>query len=305
MAERSGRWRWATTLASLLLASALACAATGARASAADELRTRFAAAQQQTPRNPFDRPLYLQSTETADQLRGDVHALIDQPFERVRQALSQPDNWCGVLILHLNVQYCRAVRSGTQDLLVIGSGRKTEQTLEELYWLRFAFSTAVTGEDHFSTRLLAPSGPLGTSDYRIVVEAAPYAPGRTLLHLTYSYAQGTAARWAMQAYLGTIGSDKVGFSSTGQRPDGQPQLVGGVRGVLERNTLRYYLAIESFLATQTLPPPERLNASLQTWFSATERYPLQLHEVERGEYIEMKLRAVKRQMAVEAPGGK
>jgi len=298
---RSGR----STLAGLLLALALACAAAAARASAAEELLARFATVQQQTPRNLFDRPLTLQSTETADQLRGDVHALIDQPFELVRQTLMRPDNWCGVLILHLNVQYCRATRSGTQDLLVIGSGRKTEQALDELYWLRFAFITAAAGEDHFSTRLQAPTGPLGTSDYRIVVEAAPYAPGRTLLHLTYSYAQGTAARWAMQAYLGTLGSGKVGFSSTGQRADGQPQLVGGVRGVLERNTLRYYLAIESFLATQALPPPDRLNASLQSWFSATERYPLQLHEVERAEYIEMKLRAVKRQAAAEAPGAK
>jgi hypothetical protein len=289
----------------LVLALALACLATGACAGAADDLRASFAAVQQQTPRKLFDRPLYLQSTETAAQLRGDVHALIDQPFELVRQTLTRPDNWCGVLILHLNVQYCRATRSGTQDLLVIGSGRKTEQALDELYWLRFAFSTTTTGEDHFSTRLLAPSGPLGTSDYRIVVEATPFAPGRTLLHLTYSYAQGTAARWAMQAYLGTLGSGKLGFSSTGQRPDGQPQLVGGMRAVLERNTLRYYLAIESFLAAQALSPPDRLNASLQSWFSATERYPLQLHEVERAEYIEMKLRAVKRQGALEPPGAK
>jgi hypothetical protein len=305
VAEGSIRSGWAKTLASLLLALLLACAAGGASAGAADELRARFAAVQQQTPRNLFDRPLYLQSTETAEQLRGDVHALIDEPFELVRQTLTRPDNWCNVLILHLNVQYCRATRSAAQDLLVIGSGRKTEQPLADLYWLRFAFSTVATGDEHFSTRLLAPAGPLGTRDYRIVVEAAPYAPGRTLLHLTYSYAQGTAARWAMQAYLGTLGSGKLGFSSTGQRPDGQPQYVGGVRAVLERNTLRYYLAIESSLAAQALPPSERLNASLQSWFSATERYPLQLHEMERGEYIEMKLRAVKRQMGVEAPAPK
>ena len=32
---------------------------------------------------------------------------------------------------------------------------------------------------------------------------------------------------------------------------DGQPQLVGGVRGVLERNTLRYYLAIDAWLAAR------------------------------------------------------
>jgi len=42
------------------------------------------------------------------------------------------------------------------------------------------------------------------------------------------------------------VGSDKVGFSIVGQGADGQPTLVGGVRGMLERNTMRYYLAVDA-----------------------------------------------------------
>ncbi len=59
-----------------------------------------------------------------------------------------------------------------------------------------------------------------------------------------------------MQGYLATIGRDKVGFSIVGSRADGQPVYVHGTRGVIERNTMRYYVAIEAYLGTMALPPP-------------------------------------------------
>jgi len=45
--------------------------------------------------------------------------------------------------------------------------------------------------------------------------------------------------RRAMQAYLATIGSAKVGFTILDRR-DGKPVYQGGVLGLLERNTMRY-----------------------------------------------------------------
>ena len=42
-----------------------------------------------------------------------------------------------------------------------------------------------------------ADEGPLGTRDYRLVLEAAPLDGGRTFLHLSYAYAYGTIARLA------------------------------------------------------------------------------------------------------------
>ena len=119
---------------------------------------------------------------------------------------------------------------------------------------------------------------------------------------MSYSYAYGMGARLAMQAYLATIGHDKIGFSITGKNASGAPIYADGVRGVLERNTMRYYLAIESYLGARTVPAPQRLSRRLQDWFSATERYP-QLHEIERDAYLEMKLREVRRQETEPAPG--
>jgi hypothetical protein len=102
-----------------------------------------------------------------------------------------------------------------------------------------------------------------------------------------------------MQGYLATIGRDKVGFSIVGSRADGQPIYVRGTRGVIERNTMRYYVAIEAYLGTLALPPAQQFERRLAAWFAGIERYPAQLHELERGEYLEMKRGELRRQQAM------
>jgi hypothetical protein len=61
------------------------------------------------------------------------------------------------------------------------------------------------------------------------------------------------------------------------------------VRGVVERNTMRYYLAMEAYLAALPTPPQERREKRLQSWFTSTEQYARQLHDVDRTTYLEMK----------------
>jgi hypothetical protein len=61
------------------------------------------------------------------------------------------------------------------------------------------------------------------------------------------------------------------------------------MRGVVERNTMRYYLAIDAFLDSLPLLGKEQLAWRLERWFSATERYHRQLHELERADYLSMK----------------
>jgi hypothetical protein len=129
-------------------------------------------------------------------------------------------------------------------------------------------------------------------------VEAVPAEGGKTFMHLTYSYSYGLAGKLAMQAYLGTSGRGKVGFTITGRGPGGEPEYIGGVRGAVERNVMRYYLAIDAFLGALHDPPAERLEKRLQAWFSATERYSRQLHEVSRTAYLEAKRAEYRRQQA-------
>jgi hypothetical protein len=98
--------------------------------------------------------------------------------------------------------------------------------------------------------------------------------------------------------YLGTVARDKVGFTRAKDAKSGETAFVGGSRGIVERNTMRYYLAIDAYLDSLQAPPAQRLEKRLQAWFDATERYARQLHEVEREAYLSMKRNEVQRQAA-------
>jgi hypothetical protein len=159
-----------------------------------------------------------------------------------------------------------------------------------------------VSNADYFRVELSADSGPLSTRDYHIMLEAIP-APGvanHTFLHLTYAYGYGAAGRLAMRTYLATVGSGKVGFTKAAESSGAEPEYVGGVRGLLERNTMRYYLAIDAYLKALSAPPDKRLQQRLNTWFNATEQYPRQLHELDRQDYLEMKHHEVERQQTAQ-----
>ena len=292
---------WASAL---FVAFALLC--TGAQSARADDadansaasLRARYDGLQNRLSQNQFHRPLYLESSETSDSVTGEIFARIDYPFATVRAALNNPGDWCDILILHVNIKYCRASSDGQGAVLNVSIGRKYDEPLNKAYRADFAYRVAAQTANYLQVRLNADAGPFGTRDYRIVLEAVPLESGRTFIHFSYSYTYGMVGRLALEGYLATIGRSKVGFAVVGTRPDGQPRHIGGMRGLAERNTMRYYLAIEAFLDAVSLPPQERLEKRLREWFSATERYPLQLHEVEQGEYLDMKRKEHLRQQS-------
>ena len=282
----------ATALRMLSLFTLLLGPTSWAFAQDAATLRTRHEALRQRLASNPFQRPLVLESTQTSNDLRGEVYAVVDQPFTRVGPALQSMEHWCDLLMLHLNVKDCTT--SGKTLRLFVG--RKFDQPLDDAYKVDFAYSVPAAVTDYLRVQMTADEGPLSTRDYRIALEAVPLDDGHSFLHMSYSYAYGTAARFAMQAYLATAGRDKVGFSVTGKGDDGKPTYIGGVRGVVERNTMRYYLAIETYLNDLSAPPAEAPEKRLRDWFAATERHPVQLHEMERDEYLTMKRKELQRQ---------
>ncbi len=262
-----------------------------------DILRARYNALQSQLRDNQFHRPLHLDSRETSSSVKGDINAIVNYPFATVTAALKKPEQWCDVLMLHLNTKYCRAVTQGQENVLNVSIGKKHDQPLDDAYRVNFSYRVASLTADYLQVRLDADEGPLSTRDYRIMFEAIPLDSGRTFIHLAYAYAYGITGRLAMQAYLGTIGRNKVGFTLIGTE-DSQPRYIDGMRGVVERNTMRYYLAIEAYLGALSASPPARLEKRLQDWFSASERYPQQLHEMERDTYLDMKRREHQRQQA-------
>jgi hypothetical protein len=203
-------------------------------------------------------------------------------------------------MILHINTKYCHAVAGPQGTRLLVNIGQKTPQAIADAPRLVFRYSETRTLDNYFAIALTAREGPLGTSNYRIRLEVVELPGKQSFLHLTYAYGVGFAGRLAMQTYLATLGAGKVGFTRLKPGKDGANAYVAGVRGVVERNTMRYYLAIDSFLASQGEPTEAQLEKSLQAWFNAVERYPRQLHEVDRADYLAMKRAEVLRQQTLQ-----
>jgi hypothetical protein len=263
-------------------------------------LRAKYAELAKQLRNNQFQRPLYVDSTESSHDLKGEIYAVVAYPFAAVNMALNNPAHWCDVLILHLNVKYCHAASNKAGTVLSVNVGRKYYQPLADAYRVEFNYRGVITTPDYFAVELNAENAPLSTHDYRIWIEATPVKDGRTFLHVTYAYAFGLSGHLAMQGYLATIGSDKVGFTITGKQPNGLPAYIQGVRGVVERNTMRYYLAIDAYLAALTTPAKDQLEKRMQYWYNATDQYARQLHEVKRDDYLEMKRREYQRQQVAQ-----
>jgi hypothetical protein len=68
---------------------------------------------------------------------------------------------------------------------------------------------------------------------------------------------------------------------------------VSDLRGGLERNAMRYYASIESYLDALAAQPQQQLERRLRHWYAYTERYPLQLRE-EPG-YLDVKRKEAQR----------
>jgi hypothetical protein len=266
--------------------------------SSAQALRAKYAELAAKLESSPFQKPLYLESSEASGTLKGSMHALLNHPFATVQSELKQPEHWCDILILHLNTKYCRASATSTGTVLKVNIGRKSDQPIEQSHRVEFTYRVVDASPEHLAVVLDADKGPFGTRNYRIVLEAVPLKNGQTFMHLAYSYAYGTAARLGMMAYLGTAGSKKVGFTVTGRDRKGQLAYIDGLRGLIERNTMRYYLAIEAYLGALSVAPAARLEKRLTDWYAAVERYPLQLHEIAERDYLEMKRREYARQQS-------
>jgi hypothetical protein len=57
-----------------------------------------------------------------------------------------------------------------------------------------------------------------------------------------------------------------------GVKPDGLPEFVAGMRGLVERNTMRLCLAIDSFLLSTDVAPAAQFQKRLHRWFAAVGR---------------------------------
>lgn len=281
----AARWCIATGLSLLgggFSAGALAQAPAAGTAAA---LHAERLALQPQLRSNAFGEPLVLRSRDAGGRIEGDVFAEITQPFEAMGPALRTAAGLCEVLVLHLNVRGCTPAAG--QLALVVGPKRAGAAGME--HRMSYTLRTEAADPSHLRVSLGAAEGPLSTSDVRMVFEAVPIDGNRSFVHFGYAYDYGTLARMAMSAYMATSGRDKIGFTVVGRQADGRPVYVQGERAAIERNAMRYYLALLAHRSVRTGTREEQAISRLRAWFALTERHAAQLHEFELADYLREK----------------
>lgn len=283
-------------ISTLCVTATLARESTTSESNPAESLLKRHEALRDELQRSPLQPGLHLESVERSNTLQGDAYALVDYPFATVREAFSNPEGLCEALILHLNIKYCRAQLDDGKPIVAVAVGKKTEQPLGDAYRVEFDYSVTTLDANYMRVNLDAKEGPVGTRNYRIAFETVALDTERAFVHIQFSYTNGLAARVATNLYLASAGKDKVGFTQTAPADNAEPQFIGGVRGIAERNTMRYFLAIDAHLSALSIPRPQRFEESSERWFAATERYALQLRELDHDTYVAMKRSEYQRQ---------
>jgi len=271
-----------------LLTGSFLLVSTSAHADAG-KLLAKYQQINGQLEQNIYGIPVYLQSNGDNGTMRGDVFGIIPHPFSTVRDALGTPANWCEMVPTHLNIKACTYRYLNNECGLTIYSGRKFYEKADDVYMLDYRYQLETKQKDYFYITRTAEDGPLDTGNYIITAEAVPLGESSTFIHFSYSYEHGFITSLAMGGYFATLGSDKIGFTEVGKDDNGEPVYVDGVRGVIERNTIRYYFVIQSFLDTLKVPEQDHFEARINNWFDLTERYHAQLYEMDKKDYLTYK----------------
>lgn len=264
----------------------------------AQSLLANYQQQQQALAQNAFGAPIVLTADVSKQQAQGEVYALLNTPFAQLGKILKQSSDWCELAILHVNIKAC----TYDAEHVRLYVGRKHYQAPAEAFPVQYRFQQLADDADFLSLQLDAPNGPFGTSDYLISLEAIPLDAQHSFIRFDYRYRFGLMARMALNTYLATLGSDKVGFTVTDTDAQGGPVYVKGLQGVVERNVMRYLMAIQSVLETSELPVERRTQAQFTSWYDSTRKYPRQLLELERSEYLSNKQRELTNQQALQLP---
>ncbi len=263
-------------------------------------LRATYARVRAKLDVNTFGVPIYVESADKGGRVDADVYGIFDHGFETLQAALRAPPSWCEIAALHPNVKAATYKAQGETWLLTLYCGRKVKQDVKDASPINYSYRIVEDGRDCLDVLLSSGDGPYGTRDHRMRFEALRLEGNRVFVHVKYGYEYGMPLRLAEKLYFATVARDKVGFTVERTDASGQPVYVTGPRGALERNAVRYYFAIESFLDNLGQPQDARFGAMLSEWYDLTSRFKRQLFESKKGEYTALKLAEYREQLALQ-----
>jgi hypothetical protein len=230
------------------------------------------------------DLPLYISSEIAQRTVVSYIVSETDIPYKQLNEKITKPSVWCDIAMLHLNIKSCIY----RNNKITFYAGKKHYQTPDDASLFQYTFQVKQSSPDITSVSLFSHKGPAGTSDHRIELVAVP-SDGKAVLRFTLSFQGSILSSNIADLYFATAGSSKSGF--TYSEKSGRKELVGGIKGAIERNSMRYYLAL--LVCFQDYEAKGRMSAidRASLWFDYTERYRHQLHEVEKKDYLSTKMK--------------
>jgi len=260
-------------------------------ANSENELLEKYDAIEAQLLSNPYGTPLYIESSNPENKIQGDVFGVLNYPYNLISDQLSKAENWCKIIPLHFNIKACTYYLEKEQSYLNLYTGRKHYEVAEDVFKLTYRFNVKSKTHNYLHLSFNAADGPFDTKNYKITFSAAPLEDRKTFIHFKYEYQYGFWANLATSTYLSTLGRNKTGFTIIQEDDKGKPIYIKGIRGIIERNAMRYFIAIKSYLSTLTIPINQRFIKKTTQWFDLTEKHYKQLHEMTKKEYIESKIK--------------
>jgi hypothetical protein len=252
-------------------------------------LQQSYSGMENSLSRSSLKWPLLISSQESSEHLSGDLYASVDYNLAALGAAAGSAERWCEIVLLLSNTKACQVSNSPKANTLRVSVSSSKTADAADAATTEFQLAVLPPDSAYFEASMSAAEGPTGTRDITLRLQAVPLSATRSFVHLHYAYNTHWLGRLAMQAYLQTLGRGKLGFTPITGTDGAGSNYIDGARAVIERNTMRYFLGLDCALAFVQQEAPQRFNAMAGCWYGQVEKYPLQLHEMQRSEYLPMK----------------
>jgi hypothetical protein len=245
--------------------------------------------------------PLTFSSKVSSGFAKGELFALANFSFADITRLLNSMSRLCEAMLLHIDVKSCVKKRNpnGSNQLHVY-VGNEDYRSPADSFHIIYQVETRNQGKNYSHIQMSATSGPFDTSDYSIDVEVLAITSNTSFIHLSNSAQYGFFANIVLNTYLATVGSHKVGFTEIGKDPGGNPNYIKGIEGVIERNIMRYFLALQSYLDNINLPKTLQFEARINRWYDLSRNYSRQLYELGKEDYLGHKRKEHENQLALQ-----
>lgn len=288
----------------MLLIGALAPVQARAVGNAETEgLVQQYLAASQQSPGLAKGLPIHLFTRQEKNRLTVKLIGVMPYSYTEVASVLSQPQSYCEFLPLMFNVKSCIVAEQNPQTQIRYYVAGKHYNPPLTSFRINSVYRLLQYKGDFLSVNLESDEDSLGSSQYRVELRAIPYN-GQTLISVNSLYAPGRLTRMATYTYINVFARNKPGFTMVKQDDAAKPSPITGFPAIIERSSVRAYLALKSLLTNRHLRPEQQFEARLRTWYDLNSPYNKQLYELDRNQYLDIKRRERANQLRLQAKKG-